>query len=133
VGEIVTTTGGMMVTIALADLDVSATDVAVTVTCGGFGTTPGAVYRPFVLTVPQVAPLHPAPLTLQVTAVFLVPVTVAVNCCCSPAKTLAVVGEIVTTTGGMMVTIALADFVVSATEVAVTVTCGGLGTAAGAV
>jgi hypothetical protein len=44
-----------------------------------------------------------------------------------------VVGEIVTTIEERIVTMALADFVGSATEVAVTVTCGGFGTEAGAV
>jgi hypothetical protein len=38
-----------------------------------------------------------------------------------------------TVIAGRMVTVALADFVESAEEVAVTVTCAGLGTAAGAV
>ena len=61
------------------------------------------------------------------------PVTVAVNCCWPPVTTCAVVGETVTTTGGITVTVAVADFVGSATEVAVTKTCGGFGAAAGAV
>jgi len=44
-----------------------------------------------------------------------------------------VAGVIDTPTGGMMVIEAVADFVGSATEVAVTDTCAGLGTADGAV
>jgi hypothetical protein len=47
--------------------------------------------------------------------------------------TFAVVGEIVTATAGVIVTEAVLDFVGSATEVAVTDTCAGLGTADGAV
>jgi hypothetical protein len=45
----------------------------------------------------------------------------------------AVSGEIVTATGGITVTEAVADFVGSATEVAVTDIWGGLGTIVGAV
>ena len=47
--------------------------------------------------------------------------------------TLALDGETVTPIGGATVTVAAANFVVSATEVAVTVTCAGVGTADGAV
>ena len=83
--------------------------------------------------VPQAAPEQPLPETLHVTVVLLVPVTVAVNGCWAPATTCTDVGEIVTATGGMTVTVALADLVVSATEVAFTVTRGGLGMVAGAV
>jgi hypothetical protein len=86
-----------------------------------------------VVIVPHVSPLQPAPVTLHVTLVLVVPVTVAVNCCCASVTTCAVVGETVTTTGGSTVTTAVADFDVSATEVAVTFTCGGLGIVAGAV
>lgn len=43
--------------------------------------------------VPHVAPLHPAPLTLQVTAALEVPVTVAVNCWIPPTATVALVGD----------------------------------------
>jgi len=83
--------------------------------------------------VPQAAPLQPVPERLQVTAVLLVPVTVAVNCCCAPTVTFTAVGDTDTATGGKTVTVALADFVESACEVAVTVTVAGLGTFAGAV
>ena len=44
-----------------------------------------------------------------------------------------VAGETVTATGGIIVTEAVADFVGSATEVAVTETWGGLGIETGAV
>jgi hypothetical protein len=43
--------------------------------------------------VPQAAPLQPTPETLHVTAVFVVPVTVAENCLLPPAATWAVLGE----------------------------------------
>ena len=111
----------------------SATDVAVTDICGGLGTADGAVYSPLVDIVPQAAPVQPLPATLQDTALFDVPLTVAVNCWWPPMRSCAVVGDIVSETGGMIVTDAVADLVGSATEVAVTDTCGGLGTADGAV
>jgi hypothetical protein len=43
VGEIDTETGRITVTLAVLDLVGSATDVAVTDTCAGEGTVPGAV------------------------------------------------------------------------------------------
>ena len=60
---------------------------------------------------------------VHVTPVLVVPATVAVNCCVPPDGTVAEVGEIVTATvaGAVIVTVALADLVVSATLVAVTV------------
>src|SRR6266478_2107501 len=64
------------VTFAEPDFVASACEVAVTFTCAGFGTVDGAVYSPLAETVPLAAP----PVTLQVTAVFVVPVTLAVNC-----------------------------------------------------
>ena len=75
----------------------------------------GAVYRPLLETVPLVAD--------QVTAVFVLPVTVAVNCCVPPVCNEADVGLRLTTTdggGAMTVTVADADFVLSATLVALT-------------
>ena len=57
----------------------------------------------------------------------------AVNCCVLVATTDADVGEMDIATGGRMVTEAAADLVGSATEVAVTVTCAGLGSVDGAV
>jgi hypothetical protein len=129
----VTATGGRTVTVADADLVLSAIEVAVTITCAGLGTVAGAVKRPLDEITPQAAPEQPTPLRLHVTAVFVVPVTVEVNRCVFPATTSAVVGEILTTTGGRMVTVADADLVLSATEVTITVTCAGLGTVPGAV
>ena len=58
-GEMVTETGPVMVTKAVLDFEGSAEEVAVTVICGGFGGTDGAVYRPVPEIVPQVAPLQP--------------------------------------------------------------------------
>ena len=69
-----TCTGGTTVTLAVAVLLVSATLVAVTVTVCGLLSVAGAAYRPPLEIVPT------AGLTDQVTAVFVVPVTTAVNC-----------------------------------------------------
>ena len=87
VGEIVILTPGTTVTVALADLVGSATDVAVTEKNGGFGGTAGAVNSPEELTVPQVLPAQPIPVIVQVTAVFEEPVTVALNCFCATDST----------------------------------------------
>jgi hypothetical protein len=64
--------------------------------------------------------------------VFVVPLTVAVNCCSPPTVTVAAVGERPTVISGTIVTVTVADLVASAADVAVTKTCAGLGTAAGA-
>ena len=87
VGEIVILTPGTMVTVALADLAGSATDVAVTDKNEGFGGTAGAVKSPEELTVPHVSPAQPIPVIVQVTAVFVEPVTEALNSCCAPTPT----------------------------------------------
>jgi hypothetical protein len=70
---------GTRVTCAEPDLLVSAAATAVTLTVAGEGTIAGAVYIPEVETVPTVELPPVTPLTCQVTAVFVVPVTVAVN------------------------------------------------------
>ena len=57
----------------------------------------------------------------QVTAVLLVPVIVAPNCCVPPVCSDVEAGEIATATGAATVTVAEADLVVSAALVAVTV------------
>jgi hypothetical protein len=75
---------GTRVTCAEPDLLVSAADTAVTVTVAGEGTMAGAVYRPELEIVPTVELPPFTPLTCQVTAVFVVPVTVAVNVCVPP-------------------------------------------------
>jgi hypothetical protein len=71
------------------------------------------VYRPAEETVPPVA--------VQVTAVLLLPVTLAVNYCVPPVVREAVVGEMLTATGAVTVTVAEADLLVSAALVAVSV------------
>src|SRR5439155_26791735 len=79
---------------------------------------------------------HGVPLCVSVQFSPLLPasfVTVAVNCCVFVTSTLAVVGETDTAIGGVTVAVAVADFVASAADVAVTVTFGLVGTAAGAV
>lgn len=81
--------------------------------------------------VPQPDPLQPE--RLQVTAVFAVPVTAAVNCCFAPVTTFAEDGVTETTTGGNTVIVAEADLLESACDVAVAVTVAGVGTAPGAV
>ena len=63
--------------------------------------------------------MHPLPATPHDTAVFDVPVTVAVNCWLLPVCNCAVTGEIATETDGTIVTDAVADLVGSAAEVAV--------------
>jgi hypothetical protein len=73
-GLTVTCTGGTTVALAIACLLVSAALVAVTVTVCGLLSVAGAVYRPPLEIVPT------AGLTDHVTAVFVVPVTAAVNC-----------------------------------------------------
>lgn len=86
----------MTVTVAEADLVLSAALVAVTCTVAGEGGTAGAEYTaefPVDDREPQVEPLQPDPLKLQFTLVFVFPVTVELNCCVAPLTTLAVVGE----------------------------------------
>ncbi len=88
--------------------------------------------------VPHAAPLQPAPERVQFTPLFWESFCrVAVKFEVMPTCTLAVLGDTVTTIGGggagVMLMLAVADFVPSATEVAVTVTLAGLGTLAGAV
>jgi hypothetical protein len=89
-GETVTVLATAAVTVTVADPDLGefACEVAMTLTVAGFGTVDGAVYSPPLEIVPFDAP----PLTLQVTAMFDVPVTVAVNCSVFPVATLALAG-----------------------------------------
>lgn len=51
--------------------------------------------------VPQADPLQPAPETDQVTAVFVVPDTEAVNCCVEPTAVEVLAGVTATETGGL--------------------------------
>jgi len=91
----IVTDGAVSVTVATAVLVVSAWEIAVTVTVVVLGNLLGAVYKPFASMVPIIASPPFSPLTCQVTAVFVEPVTVALNCCVAPPATLAVVGEMV--------------------------------------
>lgn len=61
------------------------------------------------------------PVADQLTAVFVAPLTVAVNCCEPPVNSEAETGEIDTAAGTLTVTAADADLVESATLVAVAV------------
>ena len=87
--------------------------------------------------VPHVAALQPDPDNVQFTPLFPASfATVAVNIIVLPMGTVAVLGERVTETppaAAVMVIVAAAVFVPSATDVAVSFTVAGLGTAAGAV
>src|SRR5664279_5221847 len=109
-----------MVTVEDPAACVSALDVAVTTTCAGLGTVEGAMERPLDITVPHADPTHPCPLTDHVTAVFDRPETVAENCCWPSVTTRAEVGVTLTLTVCESVTVAVADWVGSLTEVAVT-------------
>jgi hypothetical protein len=116
---------------AEADFVVSATEVAVIVTPAGAGTPEGAVYVTAVPlgvlageTVPQAGEQFVPPCVKdQETPPLLASLEmVAVNCCVVPTKTLAVAGETETEMGGVTVSVAVADFVESATDDAVSVT-----------
>src|SRR5690242_14026104 len=61
------------------------------------------------------------PVAVQVTAVLEVPVTVAVNCWVWPGWSVALVGAMVTLTGGWIVMVAVDDLLGSAADVAVAV------------
>jgi hypothetical protein len=95
-GETLTTTSLLSVTLAEALIEGAAWLVAVTVMLPVEGRICGAVYRPAFETVPAVE-LPPAmPFTLQVTAVFGVPLTSAVNDSVPPRNTAALEGITVT-------------------------------------
>jgi hypothetical protein len=113
-------------------LEGSAALVAVMVIAADEGTAEGAAYSPVPLTVPQAAPLHPAPCTLQVTAVFDVPTTDALNCWVAPVTTDVLAGVTVTKTTDMIVTVADAVLLGSAMLVATTLTLAGEGATSGA-
>ena len=131
-GLTVTETPAVTVTVAVSDFVLSATEIAFTVTGFDAGTVAGAVYKPVALIVPTVEFPPVTLFTCDVTAVLEVFATVVVNCFVKPACTLAVFGLIVTETAVTTVTAAVSDFVLSATETAVTVTAPD-GTVAGAV
>lgn len=123
----VTEIDGTRVITADADLVTSATLVAVTVTDRVAVTGDGAVYKP-------PAEIDPTSgLSDQVTAVLAVPATVAVNWRVCEAERVTEDGVIVTDTVAERFTVAEADFVESATLVAVIVTACAVEIEAGAV
>ena len=87
------------------------------------------------MAVPHVTPAQPKPVTLQVTAVLLLPVTAALNCCWAPVFSWTLAGEIVTPTcvPDEIVTVVDPNIERFKREVAVTTTVAGLGAVAGAV
>ena len=123
-----------MTTLAEADFVGSAAEVATTVARAGFGIVAGAVYRPDEVTVPHEPATQPIPVTFQVTLVFEVPVTVALNCCWPFTARVTESGEtdMPTLTAVPIETVALPTCDVSNKDVAVTVTTDGEGAVGGA-
>ena len=115
-GDRATLTGGASVMLALVDFDGSAVLVAVTTSICGDVTEAGAVYTPAIEMLPT------AGLMDQVTPVFNVPETSAVNVCVPDGPRTTLPGDKATLTDGVRVRLALADFDGSAALVAVTVT-----------
>lgn len=140
-GATATEIAGATVIVAVPVCVVSVTDFAVNVTVAGEGTAAGGVYvmaTPDALeadeTVPQVTPLHPAPVSAHVTPWLSRSFdTVAVKLCVKPTLTVAVNGATTTEIAGTTVIVEEKLRVPSATEVALIVTVAGDGTAAGAV
>ena len=87
-------------TLAEPEADAFADKTAVTVTVAGLGMVLGAVYNPLEVMVPAAALPPGVPFTCQVTPVFAVPVTVAMNCVLAPGLTVTVAGVTVTVIGG---------------------------------
>jgi len=85
------------------------------------GIVAGAMYKPAVVIVPTLESLPGVWFTCQVTAVLLVPVTVAINCRLEPTPIVNEVGETVIETFDVRVTEAEAVLVLSASATAVTV------------
>ncbi len=92
-----------------------------------------AVFAPVLTIVPNVALPPGIPFTSQTIAVVAVGQNVAAKFCVKPSATFAAPGDMEFVPEHTIVALALADFVVSAMLVAVTVTVGGVGVAAGAV
>lgn len=137
-GVAVTTTTCTTVTLADAVLLGTAMLLATTVTLGGEGASSGAVYTAaseLVESDPQEEPLQPAPVRLHATAVFVVPVTLAVKESVLAVGTEALVGLMLSKTAAAAtrVTRAEADFVGSATLIAATLNVAGEVTLAGGV
>src|SRR5581483_340855 len=93
--------GWPMVTRALADLLGSACEIAFTFTVGGGGSVAGATYTPNVLMVPTLLLPPFTLLTCQVTVVFVVLMTVALNTWDDPGASVTALGDTLTPiTGG---------------------------------
>ena len=90
----------VIVTVALADFDVSALLVAVTCTAAGVGRSAGAVYAPAEVMVPTPAFPPAKPFTLQMTLVSAEFITVAWNVAGLPSSTDPLVGMMVTMMDG---------------------------------
>jgi hypothetical protein len=102
-----TATAATIVTFADADFVGSVTLVAFTVTVASDGTLVGATNSPLLKIVPHAAPAQPAPLTVQLTAVFEVPDIIPANCWVLPAITVATFGLTMIATGaGLTVSVA---------------------------
>ena len=138
-GEMVFVAEHVMVTLAVADFDGSATLVTMTLTVEGDGGTAGATYSapvaPLGVIVPRIELPPTMPFTLQVTAFEdgPAPVILAVNACPEPVETVAEIGEIPITIPPVSVTMADPMAVLSVVLDAVTVMVGGEGIALGAV
>jgi hypothetical protein len=117
-----------MVIAPTALFDGSATLMAVRETLGGAVRTCGAVYVPEESTVPQLAPAHPFPETIQVIARSGLPAefTLAVKGRTAPSSTGITWGETVSEMSLVMVTAAVALFELSARLVACTVVSAGV-------
>lgn len=128
--------GGTRVTAACADLAGFTTEVARITTAVDAGMTVGPVYTPPDVILPVAAEPPFTPFTDQVTAVFVLPVTVAAKVRLAPRATVADTGATATTTGGggaETVITAWANTVCRANEVARIVTIPPEGIPAGAV
>ena len=109
-GEIVFVAEHVIVTLAVADFDGSATLVTMTLTVEGDGGTAGATYSapvaPLGVIVPRVELPPTMPFTPQATAFEDAPVILAVNACPAPVEAAAEVGEIPITVPPVSVTMA---------------------------
>jgi hypothetical protein len=129
-----------MATASVCAFELSAALVAVIFTVDGCGCLVGALYTPEVLMVPTAAPPPWIPLTVQITPVFVLPVTIAAYFDEFPSITLAAPLRVTDTTGAggvgggaIRFTARLCDFEESATLAAVIVTVPVLELFAGAV
>src|SRR5262245_13608862 len=120
-------------TVAEADCEESAQEVAVTVTDPLAGGRSGAVYKPLEVMLPIPASPPLVPFTLQSTQPLVEPSTLATNCWVAPLGTVAAAGETVTSAVAMIAAVADAQALLSAFGPAVSVTVAGLGTEEGAV